>query len=77
MTACNPTALVIFDVVCSGREPKLRALTDARLWATIVAELQANGVDLGERTPRLGERRSCHHRTGGAPRRAAPRATGR
>jgi len=45
----NPTALVIFDVVRSGREPDLRALTDDQVWAAIAAELAANGVDLGAR----------------------------
>jgi len=45
----NPTALVIFDVVRSGREPNLRALTDEQMWAAIAAELAANGVDLGDR----------------------------
>ncbi|MGH7721253.1 MAG: c-type cytochrome [Candidatus Dormibacteria bacterium] len=43
----NPTALEIFDVVRSGREPNLRALTDDQLWAAIAAELLANGVDRG------------------------------
>jgi mono/diheme cytochrome c family protein len=46
----NPTALVIFDVVRSGREPNLRALTDDQVWAAIAAQLAANGVDLGQRT---------------------------
>lgn len=46
--ARNPTALEIFDVVRSGREPSLRALTDDQLWAAIAAELLANGVDLGD-----------------------------
>ncbi len=44
----NPTALEIFDVVRSGRERSLRALTDDQLWAAIAAELLANGVDLGD-----------------------------
>ncbi len=48
----NPTALEIFDVVRSGREGSLRALTDDQLWAAIAAELAANGVDLG--SVRLG-----------------------
>ncbi len=50
--ARNPTALEIFDVVRSGREGSLRALTDDQLWAAIAAELLANGVDLGNE--RLG-----------------------
>lgn len=49
----NPTALEIFDVVRSGREASLRALTDDQLWAAIAAELRANGVDLGDQ--RLGQ----------------------
>lgn len=50
--ARNPTALEIFDVVRSGRESSLRALTDDQLWAAIAAELAVNGVDLGDH--RLG-----------------------
>ena len=43
----NPTALVIFDVVRSGRERHLRALTDDQIWQAIAAELARQGVDLG------------------------------
>ena len=60
----NPTALVIFDVVRSGREPKLRALTDDQVWAAIAAELTANGVDLGGRT--LGADHAAAVTTGSA-----------
>ncbi|MFN2451100.1 MAG: cytochrome c [Candidatus Dormibacteria bacterium] len=45
----NPTALVIFDVVRSAREPHLRALTDDQIWQAIAAELARQGVDLGGR----------------------------
>lgn len=48
--ARNPTALEIYDVVRSGREPTLNALSDSRLWEAIAAELSANGVDLGNVT---------------------------
>lgn len=44
----NPTALEIFDVVRSGRESSLRALSDDQLWAAIAAELAANGLDFGD-----------------------------
>ena len=50
--ARNPSALEIYDVVRSGREGSLRALSDEQLFAAIAAELQANGVDLGSQ--RLG-----------------------
>ena len=60
----DPTALVIFDVVRSGREPNLRALTDDQVWAAIAAELAANGVDLGDRT--LGADNAAGVRTGPA-----------
>lgn len=40
----NPTALEIFDVVRSGREPRLRALTDQQIYDTIAAELSAEGT---------------------------------
>jgi mono/diheme cytochrome c family protein len=60
----NPTALVIFDVVRSGREPNLRALTDDQVWAAIAAELAANGADLGDRT--LGADNAAGVRTGPA-----------
>jgi mono/diheme cytochrome c family protein len=60
----NPTALVVFDVVRSGREPSLRALTDAQVWAAIAAELSANGVDLGLQT--LGPDNAANVRTGPA-----------
>jgi hypothetical protein len=60
----NPTALVVFDVVRSGREPSLRALTDDQVWAAIAAELAANGVDLDERT--LGADNAGRIRTGPA-----------
>jgi mono/diheme cytochrome c family protein len=60
----NPTAQVIFDVVRSGREPKLRALTDDQVWAAIATELAANGVDLGERS--LGADNAAIVKTGPA-----------
>jgi len=44
----NPTALTIFDVVRSGRERRLRALTDAQVWDAIAAEIAREGVDLGD-----------------------------
>ncbi len=60
--ARNPTALEIFDVVRSGREPSLRALTDDQLWGAVAAELLANGVDLGDRP--LGLHTAASTRTG-------------
>jgi mono/diheme cytochrome c family protein len=67
----NPTALVIFDVVRSGREPNLRALTDDQVWAAIAAELAANGVGLGDRT--LGPDDAAGVRTGPAAHPASTR----
>ncbi len=64
--ARNPTALEIFDVVRSGREPSLRALTDDQLWAAIAAELLANGVDLGDQ--HLGLYNAASSSTGSAAR---------
>jgi mono/diheme cytochrome c family protein len=58
----NPTALEIFDVVRSGREPGLVALTDDQVWAAIAAELAANGVDMGDAT--LGFTTAATARTG-------------
>jgi hypothetical protein len=40
----NPTAQVIFDVVRSGGEPSLRALTDQQIYDSIAYELSLNGV---------------------------------
>lgn len=44
----NPTAQVIFDVVRSGGEPSLRALTDQDVYDSIAYELSLNGVQLTE-----------------------------
>jgi hypothetical protein len=45
----NPTAQVIFDVVRSGGEPSLRALTDQQIYDSIAYELSLNGVQSSER----------------------------
>lgn len=58
----NPTALVIFDVVRSGREKHLRALTDDQIWQAIAAELARQGVDLGDQ--RLSAANAATVRTG-------------
>jgi mono/diheme cytochrome c family protein len=44
----NPTAQVVFDVVRSGGEPALRALTDQQVYDAIAYELSLNGVELSE-----------------------------
>lgn len=44
----NPTAQVIFDVVRSGGESSLRALTDQQVYDAIAYELSLNGVELSE-----------------------------
>lgn len=44
----NPTAQVIFDVVRSGGESSLRALTDQQVYDSIAYELSLNGVELSE-----------------------------
>jgi hypothetical protein len=44
----NPTAQVIFDVVRSGGEASLRALTDQQVYDAIVYELSLNDVELSE-----------------------------
>ena len=44
----NPTAQVIFDVVRSGGEPSLRALTDQQVYDAIAYELSLNDVELSE-----------------------------
>ncbi|HEU0296235.1 MAG TPA: cytochrome c [Anaerolineales bacterium] len=44
----NPTAQVIFDVVRSGGEPSLRALTDQQIYDAIAYELSLNDVELSE-----------------------------
>ena len=41
----NPTAQVIFDVVRSGGESSLRALTDQQVYDSIAYELSLNGVE--------------------------------
>jgi hypothetical protein len=46
--ARNPNAQVIFDVVRSGSEPNLRALSDEEIYAAIAYELAQNGVQLSE-----------------------------
>ena len=42
----NPDAQVIFDVVRSGSEANLRALSDAQIYDAIAYELSLNGVSL-------------------------------
>jgi mono/diheme cytochrome c family protein len=42
----NPTAQVIFDVVRSGGEASLRALTDQQIYDSIAYELSLNAVEL-------------------------------
>lgn len=42
----NPNAQVIFDVVRSGSESNLRALSDGEIYAAIAYELDQNGVQL-------------------------------
>jgi hypothetical protein len=44
----NPNAQVIYEVVRSGGEPSLRALTDQQIYDAIAYELSLNGVDLSE-----------------------------
>jgi mono/diheme cytochrome c family protein len=44
--ARNPDAQVIFDVVRSGSEANLRALTDQQIYDAIAHELHSNGVSL-------------------------------
>lgn len=44
----NPTAQVVFDVVRSGGESSLRALTDQEVYDSIAYELSLNGVELSE-----------------------------
>lgn len=44
----NPTAQVVFDVVRSGGESSLRALTDQQVYDSIAYELSLNGVQLSE-----------------------------
>jgi len=44
----NPTAQVIFDVVRSGGESSLRALTDQQVYDSIAFELSLNEVELSE-----------------------------
>jgi mono/diheme cytochrome c family protein len=44
----NPTAQVIFDVVRSGGESSLRALTDQQIYDAIAYELSLNDVELSE-----------------------------
>lgn len=44
----NPTAQVVFDVVRSGGESSLRALTDQEVYDSIAYELSLNGVELTE-----------------------------
>lgn len=41
----NPTAQVVFDVVRSGGESSLRALTDQEVYDSIAYELSLNGVE--------------------------------
>jgi len=44
----NPNAQVIFDVVRSGSESNLRALTDQQVYDAIAYELSLNGIELVE-----------------------------
>jgi len=44
----NPTAQVVFDVVRSGSESSLRALTDQQIYDSIAYELSLNGLELTE-----------------------------
>lgn len=44
----NPTAQVVFDVVRSGGEASLRALTDQQVYDSIAWELSLNGVEFNE-----------------------------
>jgi hypothetical protein len=44
----NPTAQVIFDVVRSGGESSLRALTDQQIYDSIAYELSLNQVEFSE-----------------------------
>lgn len=44
----NPTPQVIFDVVRSGGESSLRALTDQQIYDSIAYELSLNDVELSE-----------------------------
>jgi hypothetical protein len=44
----NPNAQVIFDVVRSGSEPELRALTDQQVYNAIAYELSLNRIDLDQ-----------------------------
>jgi len=44
----NPTAQVIFDVVRSGRESSLRALTDQEIYDSIAYELSLNAISIPE-----------------------------
>jgi mono/diheme cytochrome c family protein len=46
LAARNPTAQVIFDVVRSGDEQNLRAMTDQQIYDAIAYELSQNGVEL-------------------------------
>jgi mono/diheme cytochrome c family protein len=42
----NPTAQVIFDIVRSGGEPSLRALTDQQVYDAVAYELSLNDVEI-------------------------------
>lgn len=44
----NPSAQVVFDVVRSGAESSLRALTDQQIYDAIAYELSLNGVELSQ-----------------------------
>jgi hypothetical protein len=44
----NPNAQVVFDVVRSGAESSLRALTNQQIYDAIAYELSLNGVELSE-----------------------------
>ncbi|MEW5868529.1 MAG: cytochrome c [Chloroflexota bacterium] len=44
----NPSAQVVFEVVRSGGEPALRALTDQQVYDAIAYELSLNQVELAE-----------------------------
>lgn len=42
--ARNPNARVVFDVIRSGQEPNLRAMTDQQIYDAIAYELSLNGA---------------------------------
>ena len=63
----NPTAQVIFDVVRSGGEASLRALTDQQVYDAIAHELSLNDVELSEMLNSQNAPRISSGATAGAP----------